>query len=60
MRGKGDRGRLTTTVYDSPLDPPTFKFKLFNILHLLEVVVIRRRKIIEMDPDRSFSLFMNV
>ncbi len=34
-----------------PLDPPTFKFKLLNISHLLEVVVIWRRKIIGMDPD---------
>jgi hypothetical protein len=46
--GKGDGGRLTTTVYDSPT---TFKFKLFNISHLLEVVVIWRKKIIGMDPD---------
>jgi hypothetical protein len=30
----------------------TFKFKLFNISHLLEVFVIQRRKIIGMVPNR--------
>ncbi len=36
-----------------PLDLPTFKFKLFNISHLLEVVLTWRRKIIGMDPDSN-------
>ncbi len=33
---------------------PTFKFKLFNISHLLEVVEIRRSKIIGMVPNINF------
>ena len=53
--GGAQQQRFTTL----PLDPPTFKFKLFNISHLLEVVVIRRRKIIRMDPDRSNNSRVN-
>ncbi len=48
--GGAEQQRFTTL----PLDPPTYKFKLFNIFsHLLEVVVIWRRKIIGMDPDKE-------
>ncbi len=40
MRGKGGGGSLQQPLTTLPLDLPTFKFKLFNIWHLLEVVVI--------------------
>ncbi len=47
-------GALQQWFTTLPLDPPTFKFKLFNISHLLEVFVIQRRKIIGMDPDKLY------
>ena len=46
-KGKGDGWWLATTVYDSPTGPfqlPTFE--IIQHLHLLEVVVVRRKKLL--------------
>ncbi len=54
LLGEREKLRLTTTVlWLLPLNSQIFKFNfpLFKFSHLLEVVVIRRRKIAGIDPD---------
>ncbi len=46
-KGKGDGWWLATTAYDSPTGPFQLQtFKIIQNLHLLEVVVVRRKKLL--------------
>jgi hypothetical protein len=54
--GKKDTALNNTRFVTSPSEFTNFQFNLFQFSHLLEVFVIRRRKLAGTDPDNVFKL----
>ncbi len=61
IRGKGDTALNNPVLWLIPLNSLTFKsnFQLFKFSHLLEVVVIRRRKIAGTDPETRYFILLS-